>query len=164
MDTDKFRKPEPEPENPYRHEPEPPHEEPPPHEPGYDPQAAAAHGGMSQADERLFAMLCHLTAFAGYVVPFGNFVVPLIIWMLKKDESLLVDDQGRESLNFQISLIIYAIGCVVLAFVVIGIFLAVALAVFSVVVIIMASIKAYSGEAYRYPLNLRLIPPPEVPL
>jgi len=114
--------------------------------------------GESQSQqERTWAMLCHLLAFAGFVVPFGNIIGPLVIWLMKKQESALVADQGLESLNFQISVTIYAAIGVVLTFVAIGIPVLVALGVFEVVIVVIASVRANNGERYRYPLNLRLV-------
>ncbi len=57
---------------------------------------------MNEKDARTWAMLCHIGAFAGYIIPFGHIIAPLVIWLIKKDESPFVDDQGKESLNFQI--------------------------------------------------------------
>jgi hypothetical protein len=94
---------------------------------------------------------------AGYVVPFGNIIGPLVVWLVKKDESAFVDDQGKEAINFQISVTIYMIVCVILAFVIIGIFLAIALAIFDLVVTILAAISSNSGEYYRYPVCIRFI-------
>ena len=54
-------------------------------------------------------MLCHLSSLAGSVIPFGNIVGPLVVWLIKKDEYAFVDDQGKESLNFQISITIYTV-------------------------------------------------------
>ncbi|MFC2087972.1 DUF4870 domain-containing protein [Calditrichota bacterium] len=108
-------------------------------------------------DEKLWAMLCHLSALAGFVFPFGNIIAPLIIWVVKKDEFLLVADQGKESLNFQISLTIYIIAAVVLIFVAIGIVLLPILGLFGLIMIVIASIKANEGEKYRYPFTIRLI-------
>jgi len=107
--------------------------------------------------EKTMAMLCHLLALAGLVVPFGNILGPLIVWLMKKDTSELVNDQGKESLNFQISFTIYGFVAAILSLIVIGIPIAIALVVFWAVMVIMASIKANEGERYRYPLNLRLI-------
>ena len=108
--------------------------------------------------ERTMAMLCHLLAFAGLVVPpFGHILGPLIVWLMKKDTSELVNDQGKESLNFQISLTIYGLVATIPLFM-IGLPIAISLlVVFGVVMVIMASIKANEGERYRYPLTLRLI-------
>jgi uncharacterized protein len=109
------------------------------------------------SDERMWAMLCHLSAFAGYLVPFGNILGPLVIWLIKKDQYAFVDDQGKEALNFQISIMIWAAVAAVLCFVIIGIPLLIAIVIFSIVMTIIAAIKANGGESYRYPLTIRLI-------
>jgi uncharacterized Tic20 family protein len=108
-------------------------------------------------DEKLFAMLCHVLSFSGYLVPFGNLLGPLIMWLIKKNESPFVDRHGKESVNFQISVLIYFIVSAVLFFVIIGFFLAAALFVFDIVVVIMAAIAANDGKEYRYPLCIRFI-------
>lgn len=108
-------------------------------------------------DERTWGMLCHLSALAGYIIPFGNIVGPLVVWLIKKDEMPFVEDQGKEALNFQISVTIYVIVSFVLIFVLIGIFLLIAVGIFSLVMLIIAAIKANQGEAYRYPLCIRFI-------
>lgn len=109
------------------------------------------------SDERMWAMLCHLSAFAGYLVPFGNILGPLVIWLIKKDQYAFVDDQGKEALNLQISIMIWAAVAAVLCFVIIGIPLLIAVVIFSIVMTIVAAIKANGGESYRYPLTIRLI-------
>ena len=103
------------------------------------------------------AMLCHLAAFLGFVFPFGSVVGPLILWQMKKEKDAFIDDQGKEALNFQITVAIAWIACIVLAFAVIGFFLMVALAIATVVLTIIGSIKANKGIAYRYPLTWRVI-------
>lgn len=112
---------------------------------------------VSKKDENLWGMLCHLSALAGFVIPFGNIIAPLIIWILKKDEFPHVDDQGKESLNFQISITIYFIIGVILVFVAIGIVILPIIALFALIMIIIASIKANDGVKYRYPLTIRLV-------
>ena len=112
---------------------------------------------MEKKQENDWGMFCHLAALAGFVVPFGNIIGPLVIWLIKKDESEFVNDQGKESLNFQISITIYAIVSALLMLVVIGIFLLVAVGILSMVFIILAAIKANNGEKYRYPLTIRFI-------
>ena len=105
-------------------------------------------------------MLCHLAAFTGLVVPvpfLGNVIGPLIVWLIKKDTMPFVDDQGKESLNFNISIGIYLFVASIMIFVVIGVFLLVAIGLFWLVMTIFAAVKASSGEAYRYPLCIRLI-------
>lgn len=113
---------------------------------------------VSDKNERTLGMLCHLLALCGYVgIPFGNIIGPLVVWLIKKDEYPFVDDQGKESVNFQITMTLAAIVCMVLVFVVIGFFLLMALLVVNLVFIIIATIKANNGEMYRYPFCLRLI-------
>ncbi len=106
-------------------------------------------------DENMWGMFCHLSAFAGYIIPFGNIIGPLVIWLLKKDEYPLVDDQGKESLNFQISIAIYAVISLILALVIIGFLLLIAIGILNLVMIIVASIKANEGVRFRYPLTIK---------
>lgn len=109
-------------------------------------------------NDNLWAGLCHATALVAYLgIPFGNIIGPLIVWLIKKSEIPFVDDQGKESLNFQISILIYALISAVLIFAFVGFFLLVAVALFHVVATILATIKASQGIAYRYPLCIRLI-------
>ena len=110
-----------------------------------------------QRDERMWAMFCHLSGLAGYIFPFGNIIAPLIIWVLKKDEFPLVNDQGKEAINFQISMTIYIIASIILIFLVIGIPLLILLGLFDLLMIIIASIKANEGTEYRYPLTIRFL-------
>ena len=108
-------------------------------------------------DEKMWAMFCHMSAFAFFVFPFGHVIGPLVIWMIKKDEYKMVDDQGKESLNFQISISLYAIVAVLLIIVLIGIPILIGIFIIDFIFIIIASIKANDGELYRYPLTIRFI-------
>ncbi len=126
---------------------------------------------MNQDEQvsRNWAMGCHLSALALYIgIPFGNILGPLIIWLLKKDEIPLVDEQGKESLNFQISLLLYGAVAVILIvifsltiiFIPLAIILGMLLLVFGLVnliLIIIASLKVSNGESFRYPLTMRLL-------
>jgi len=109
------------------------------------------------SDERMWAMFCHLSALSGFVIPFGNVIAPLIIWILKKEEYPLVNDQGKEAINFQISMTIYIIASVILIIIVIGIPLLIMLGLFELIVIVIASIKANEGVNYRYPFTIRFL-------
>ena len=122
-----------------------------------EPQVVQKSPGTDQKGHRTWAMLCHLGALAGYIIPFGNIIGPLIIWQIKKGESELINDQGKESVNFQITMAIGAVIALVLMFIVIGIFLMIALSIFNLVMIIIAALKANEGQRYRYPVCLRLI-------
>ncbi|MGE5294476.1 MAG: DUF4870 domain-containing protein [Solirubrobacterales bacterium] len=111
-------------------------------------------------DARTWGMFAHLAGFGGIVIPaVGSIVGPLVIWLLKKDQYPFVDDQGKEALNFQITMLIYGVVSALLWLLCIGTFLTLALAILDIVFIIIATIKANEGTRYRYPkyLNLRLI-------
>lgn len=112
--------------------------------------------GLTQ-EEKTFGMLAHLTALAGFIIPFGSILGPLVIWLIKKDQSAWVDKQGKESLNFQISILIYGIVAAILTLIVIGVFLAIAVGIFWLVMVIMATVKVNNGEDFEYPLCIRFI-------
>ena len=101
-------------------------------------------------------MFCHLGTLVTWF-PFANIILPLTIWLVKKDTSPLVNDQGKEALNFQITILIgYAI-CIPLVLLLIGIPAMAALFLYHVIFSIVAAIKANEGRAYRYPYTLRLV-------
>ena len=108
-------------------------------------------------DQRLWATFCHLAAFSGFLIPLGNILGPLIIWLIKKDEMAFVDDQGKEAVNFQLTMLIALLVAGILVFVLIGFFLLAVIGVYELVVIIIAAIKANEGKPYRYPLTIRFI-------
>ncbi len=113
---------------------------------------------MDDKQARTWAMLCHITAFAGFIIPLvGNIVGPLIVWLLKREEHAFVDEQGKESLNFQITMSIIGLVAGILSCLGIGIILAIAVGIFAIVFVIIAAIKASNGEHYRYPFALRLV-------
>jgi uncharacterized Tic20 family protein len=107
-------------------------------------------------DDRTWAILCHVGSFSWYIgVP--GLITVLIIWLVKKDQSPYVDYHGKESLNFQISMLLWvAIGIVTLC-VGVGFVILILDGIFNLVMVIVASIKASNGEYFRYPLTLRLI-------
>ena len=106
-------------------------------------------------EERTYGMLCHLLAFSTFIVPFGNILGPLVMWLIKKDSSPYVDANGKEALNFQISIMIYLVASGVLMLILIGFILALAVFVFWIVAVIIACVKANEGVVYRYPLTIR---------
>lgn len=108
-------------------------------------------------DERMWGMLCHLGALGGVVIPFGNVIVPLVIWMVKKEDMPFVEEQGKESLNFQITVAIAMAVCFLLSFVLIGLLLMPIVGIGALVFVIIAGIKANEGESYRYPWAIRLL-------
>ncbi len=108
-------------------------------------------------EEKTFGMLAHLSALSGFIIPFGSILGPLIVWLIKKDQSAWVDQQGKEALNFNISVAIYAIVASILIFIIIGIFLAIAVGVFWLVMVIIATVKVNNLEDFQYPLAIRFI-------
>ncbi len=108
-------------------------------------------------EARNWAMTCHLAGFLGYTFPFGHIFGPLAVWLFKGEKYPLVDDQGKEALNFQLSISLYLIVAALLTLAVIGFALLGILVVFHFIVIIVAAVRARSGERYRYPLTIRFI-------
>lgn len=102
-------------------------------------------------------MFCHLSAFAGYFFPFGGIIGPLICWISRKDESEWVNLNGKASLNFQISMLLYSVLLIPLCFIIVGIPLLIALGILEVVCIIVASIRAAKGEVFKYPISIPFI-------
>ena len=107
--------------------------------------------------ERNWAMLCHLSAFAGFFFPFGGIIGPLICWLSRKDESEWVNLNGKNALNFQLSVLLYMVLAIPLIFIIIGIPIIAALSILKVICIIIASVKAPKGELFRYPLSIPFI-------
>lgn len=141
--------------------------------------AGPSQGSAPSSEERAWAMLCHVSAFVGFVFPLANVLGPLLVWMFKRDQMPLVREHGRESVNFQISYSVYALvialaclGAVLLGMFIVGsptpgapppgwIFapfcLAVPLVLAQLVLVVIASMRAYQGLPWRYPLTFRLV-------
>ena len=118
---------------------------------------------QSGADARQWALIAHLSALAGLLIGF-NFVGPLIVYLVKRDEGGFVRDQAAEALNFNLSVFIYMVVgvliTVVLSFILVGLLLLPVLlagAVAWVVLAVVAAVKANRGESYRYPLTIRFV-------
>jgi uncharacterized protein len=109
-------------------------------------------------EEQNWAMVCHLSALAGFLIPFGNIAGPLIVWLIKRAEMPLVEVHGKEALNFQITVSIAIAVCIPLMFVLIGIPLMIIIGLGALILTIMAAVKVSNGELeYRYPFALRLL-------
>lgn len=103
-------------------------------------------------------MFCHLGGFAGLLVPgIGQILGPLILWLARRDQSAYVDHHGREAVNFQISMTLYALVAAALIWVLIGFVLIFVVLAMQFVLMVLASVAASHGELYRYPVTLRLI-------
>ena len=103
------------------------------------------------SDEKTLAVLSHILTLIAPIL------APLIIYLIKKDESKFVAFHARESLNFQITIFLAFIVCFILVFVIIGIFLLWALGIISLILVIIATVRASEGKLYKYPFSLRLI-------
>lgn len=103
------------------------------------------------SDERSLAILTHVLSI------FFSFIPGLVIYLMKKDESPYVAEHAKEVLNFQISLLIYVFVSIILIFVLIGIVLLIAIGIGSLILYIIAAIKASDDILYRYPFTIRLI-------
>ncbi len=107
--------------------------------------------------ERNWAMFCHLSALAGFFFPFGGIIGPLVCWLSKRDESVWVYTNGRDSLNFQLSMLLYIVLAIPLIFIIIGIPIVAFLGTLKVICIIIASVRASKGESFKYPLVIPFI-------
>lgn len=108
-------------------------------------------------DERTWATIAHLSALVGILFPLLTIIAPLIVWLIKRPAMPFVDDQGKEAINFQLTMLIGFAICIPLMFILIGFMLAFVLGVVDLILIIIAAVSANKGEYYRYPFNWRLI-------
>ncbi|MGJ7472833.1 DUF4870 domain-containing protein [Pseudomonas fulva] len=109
------------------------------------------------AEVRQWAMLCHLSALLGLVIPLGHLLGPLVLWHLKREQDPFIDAQGKEALNFQISVTVAGFICLLLIFVVIGLVLFAVLSLAVMILIVIAAVRANEGKPYRYPMIWRPI-------
>ncbi len=113
---------------------------------------------VANKEQTTWALAAHLSGLLPYVgIPFGNIIAPLAIWLMNRDTMPFVDDQAKESLNFQLTITLYAFASAVLILAIVGIVLLPAVIIFHVVASIIAAIKAHQGIPYRYPMNIRFI-------
>ena len=146
--------------------PQPPGSQPPNPEPASQPLPGSQPPNAQLPNpqppplrqDRTLDATCHFLSFAGLIgIPFGNILGPLVLWAIKKDEMPSVNEHGKESINFQISMTIYTIIAGLSILIAIGIVLLPAIIVLNIVLVIIAGVKAANGEFYRYPLTIRFI-------
>jgi uncharacterized protein len=116
--------------------------------------AEPAQPAEFERETRQWAMILHLSLLAGFVIPYGGLIIPIVIWQFKKSELPGIDPHGKVVVNWIISLIIYSIICIPLCFILIGFFLLLALVVLHVIFPIIGGLKASSGEVWAYPLSI----------
>jgi len=107
----------------------------------------------NRGNDKIWSMLSHLSAVLGV-----GFVLPLVVYLAMRKESEYVAANAREAVNFHISVLIYSLCCLPLVFILIGIPLLLVIGIGSLVLAIIATVKASNGVCYRYPLTLRLVP------
>ena len=101
-----------------------------------------------------FCLMFHLSQLAGMVIPLAGIVLPIIMWATNKDEFPIVDQHGRNILNWSLSLIIYLIISIPLMFIYIGFISVFVLLLLNLVFVIIAAVKANDGVVWRYPLSI----------
>lgn len=141
---------------------------------------------MKKNNENTNAFLIHISAFAGFIFPFGNIITPLIAWQTLKDRSTFLDEQGKEAVNFNISYSLYvfiltltfipiAISSIfknqnnfirnnhfnfdidnIFGFIGLGSITGIVYLI-GIALVIIASIKAKEGENYKYPFTIKFI-------
>jgi uncharacterized protein len=122
-----------------------------------DPAIQAATAAAVDESARTTAMAAHLATFAGLIVPFGSVIGPLAVWLTRRDRDPFIDQAGREALNFGITIAIYGAVLLVTALMLVGIPFLIIGVVAWVMLASLAAVKASEGQAYRYPLTLRLV-------
>jgi uncharacterized Tic20 family protein len=146
--------------------PQPPGSQPPNPEPAFQPPPGSQPPNAQLPNtqppplrqDRTLDATCHFLSFAGLIgIPFGNILGPLVLWAIKKDEMPSVNEHGKESINFQISMTIYTIVAGLSILIAIGIVLLPAIILLNLVLVIIAGVKAANGEFYRYPMTIRFI-------
>ncbi len=142
--------PPPAPENPL--EPSDPSRIPPLPPASAHAAAPAPSQPRPSGSDKLWAILSHISCLFGVW-----FIIPIIVYLVMRNESTYVAENAKEALNFHISLLIYALGSLLLVYLLIGIPLLVMLGIGALVLSIVAAVKASDGSVYRYPLTIRLI-------
>ncbi len=114
----------------------------------------AQYWGM---DEKTFLILMHISQFAGIVLPFGGFVLPLVMWLTNREKNSFIDEHGKNIINWLISATIYAIAGAILTLLLVGIVILIAVGILCVVYPIIGATKASKNEIWNYPLAIKFI-------
>lgn len=112
---------------------------------------------ISMRKDNQFLVITHLCQLLTCLTGFGGLIVPLILWATQKDKVEDMDSHGKAIINFQLSLIVYAIICIPLIFVIVGIFFLILIGLLSIIFPIINAIKASNGEPPSYPLSLNFV-------
>lgn len=104
--------------------------------------------------ERNWGMFCHLSALSGLFIPMGGILGPLIFWLVRKEESDWVNRNGKASLNFQLSMLLYFVLCIPLFILLIGFLFLAVLIVLDIICVVLASVKSANEQTFNYPLSI----------
>ena len=115
------------------------------------------HRIIDNPQERNWGMFCHLSALAGCFIPFGNIIGPLLVYKMKREEFDFVDDQGKEALNFQITMTIALLISALLVLILVGLLLLILVGLVCLIFTVIGSLRAAQGEFYRYPFSYRFL-------
>lgn len=133
--------------------------EAPPAPPAVPPSAISAAPGpawLPEAEARNWAMAAHLSGLV-WLVGVPSFIGPLVVWLVKRNESPLVDEHGKEAVNFHLSLLVYFVASLVLALILVGFVGLVAVGLLGLICPILGAVKASNGETWRYPVTIRFV-------
>lgn len=120
------------------------------------PIGIQSNQNIMRQDNQLL-VLTHLSQLLTFITGFGGLIVPLVIWATQKENIYNMDQQGKNIVNFQLSMLIYSVICIPLVFVIVGIFGLIALGLLSFIFPIMNAVRASHGESPKYPLSLNFI-------
>jgi len=128
---------------------------------GTETDREPVEGGVGESevssDERTWGSVVHASALVGLFVPFGNVLAPLVVWLIKREESEFVDANGKEALNFQITWTVLLVLALLSVLVGVGVLVAPIVALAWVVLVVLATVRASENEVYDYPLTVDLV-------
>lgn len=113
---------------------------------------------FASQQEKTFAILSHIFGLGGFIFPLGNVIGTLVWWLIKKDESEAVNDQGKEALNFQITVAIgWLAGICLVPLFGLGAIVITLVSIANLIFVILAVIAVSNEQMYRYPFSLKLV-------
>jgi len=107
--------------------------------------------------ENSYIALMHISQFAGVIIPGLGLLAPIILWVMNKENNVNVNIAGKNIINFMISMLIYCVVSGILCIILIGIPMLIALGIIYIIFVVMAAIKANSGETWKYPMSISFL-------
>lgn len=106
---------------------------------------------------KVYLMAMHLSQLAGFIIPLGGLILPLVMWLTNKEHNRDIDDHGKVIVNWVLSAIIYSLVCFVLTFILVGIFAFIVLGICALVFAVVGAIKAHDGVLWEYPVTIKFL-------